>query len=422
MGDFCQMPPAAYLDTINEDLSHYEQISSSIKQSDLYWDYFIRYNLNAQARFGRNIPFATMLGTIARGLTPHEESVPIPAHCVVNSIEDLLRWCSFNNPPENEEASWQTLSNAIICGNQTTADAINYEALMSWINTPEEISEAPIFIPKDSGVQRDLAERIGLPEALRRCQNFSAPGMAPSRLILKKLCPLMVYKNMDIPLRITNGGPLLRLINVDRHLLHCERLDVNETTGEESVTFIPIPRFRFVYNTRRDGEDPGMRFVRYQFPVQVAFAFTSYRAQAKTLSRIGICIGNGGSQIKRHGQLYTILSRVTSMNNLSLYQPINTGEATYTVTNLVLDQLIREYPIPPPQIHPAQISISNSNPPSQPSSSPSSSSSDDSPPSDIDLPDVESELSFNEQTIPSDENGNNTFYLHLIYFTPNLLR
>jgi len=54
---------------------------------------------------------------------------------------------------------------------------------------------------------------------------------------------------------------------------------------------------------------------RRQFPVRIAFAMTSNKAQGQTLSRLGIYLEK---DFFSHGQLYVAMSRVGNPNDLKI--------------------------------------------------------------------------------------------------------
>ena len=90
-------------------------------------------------------------------------------------------------------------------------------------------------------------------------------GMPPHKLELKKFCPLLILKNLNVKDGITNGTRCI-LLEVTRNLLKVKLCH----NGEDAL----IPRIR-----NREHEDFGFVMERLQFPVMLAYAMTINKAQ-----------------------------------------------------------------------------------------------------------------------------------------------
>jgi hypothetical protein len=89
-----------------------------------------------------------------------------------------------------------------------------------------------------------------------------------------------------------------------------------------------------------------MRFTRRQFPVKLAYSTTINRAQGKTLDRVCVDLR---TPVFSHGQLYTALSRVRTINDVAiLLKPPDNQDAalaqssssTRSVLNIVHQELL----------------------------------------------------------------------------------
>ena len=82
-------------------------------------------------------------------------------------------------------------------------------------------------------------------------------------------------------------------------------MEENDRTGELRLTTRKTGHFR-------------------QLPLAPAYAMTIHKAQGQTLNRIHLVLGRG---CFAHGQLYTALSRVRKLTDLTLDRPIRFREA-----------------------------------------------------------------------------------------------
>jgi ATP-dependent DNA helicase PIF1 len=82
--------------------------------------------------------------------------------------------------------------------------------------------------------------------------------------------------------------------------------------GEHSGNTALIPRIKL---TPSDSQFP-FELTRLQFPVQLSFAMTINKSQGQTLSVAGLYLPKA---VFTHGQLYVALSRVGTMNDITVF-------------------------------------------------------------------------------------------------------
>ncbi len=153
------------------------------------------------------------------------------------------------------------------------------------------------------------------------------PSETPShRLILKKGVPIILLRNFSPTEGLCNDTRLI-VREFNKHVI-----DAKILTGSHLGKRVFIPRISI---TLSDTELP-FKLIHYQFPICLAFAMSINKAQGQTISYMGLYLSN---PVFTHGQLYVVLSRVQSKDNiLVLVKDDQINENTYT-KNIVYKEI-----------------------------------------------------------------------------------
>jgi hypothetical protein len=170
---------------------------------------------------------------------------------------------------------------------------------------------------------------------LEYMRSVTQSGVPSATLHLKEGCILILTRNMLATLGLVNGTRL-RLLSVappegePMSLLHVETVGLGEPTRH----FIP----RIIFELTTPG---GLKFVRRQFPVRLAYAFTGNKAQGQTIVK---SVSDSRHESFAHGTAYVANSRTTGFATLGfLHAPLPEGDAPGgrpTFTNCVLQHAL----------------------------------------------------------------------------------
>ena len=289
-GDFFQLPPV--LKTFTEEAYLQRELGGGYAFQIPLWDEagFHCLSLKHPHRQGKDPVFIQTLNAIRHG-NLLEPAIPLQGE-LLSPLDTLNRLC-LAPPPDNAPPPIRLCT--------TNREAIAFNAAMK-----ERLETPPVLF---------TAQVVG------RFREADFPTEA--LLELKAGARVMLLCNKHLP----NGE--MEYVNGDLGTI----LDIQ--TGEDTPCIqvkldkgptVQVGLFQWTtyeYVLEREGQRKFLRqrpvgyFV--QIPLKLAYAITIHKAQGLTLEQVELHLGNG---CFAHGQLYTALSRCTTLQGLHLDRPI----------------------------------------------------------------------------------------------------
>ena len=153
------------------------------------------------------------------------------------------------------------------------------------------------------------------PFAVEYLQSISLAFISPSCLKLKIGAPLILLRNLS-PREGLCNGTRMHVLGISRTCLQVAILG-----GKFHGMIRLLPRIKLTTTE----EDLSFILERTQFPVRLCFAMTVNKSRGQSLEQVGVDLRTPAFS---HGQLYVALSRVTSLDGLTLLSSEQTPSHT----------------------------------------------------------------------------------------------
>ena len=257
------------------------------------------------------IKFAEDLIKIGNGDANDENDyITVPESCITeNNLVDEIFSDIFRSHDYD-----QLIDSAILSPYNATVDDYNIQCLNDFDG------DCKVYNSID---ETDNNETFGITTEILNTLRVSS--LPEHLLILKKDCPVMLLRNLNLDDGLCNGTRL-QILNLGKYVIRC-RIMSGEKVGE--ICF--LPRITII-------EDKQFPFVlrRHQFPIKLAFAFTINKSQAQTFKKIGIDYTN---DVFAHGQNYVALSRGKNWYGIKIKLGIQTD---HKIKNIVWREVLND--------------------------------------------------------------------------------
>ena len=200
--------------------------------------------------------------------------IPKGAGLCTEDPEKALTFLFGKRPKRKSKSPYPELNprHAVLCVLNKDVDALNDAVLDGWVKGKAYTAKAAHCKPSDVVGNDPIAHTFASPEYMKSATQSGTPN---STLRLKKGCVLVLVRNMLSSLGLVNGTKLI-LLETPRDGGGEQVLKVQTVpplgSGEDPKVFF-LPRISFDMVT-----PGGLKFIRRQFPVRLAYALTAVRA------------------------------------------------------------------------------------------------------------------------------------------------
>jgi len=138
----------------------------------------------------------------------------------------------------------------------------------------------------------------------------------------------MLLRNLDQQSGLCNGTRLI-ITRMGKFVLE-GRVISGSNVGDK----VYVPRLSLSPSDVRIS----FKFQRRQFPITVSFAMTINKSQGQSLGHVGVYLP---TPVFSHGQLYVVVSRVTSRERIKILITNEDDEDTDETSNVVYEEVFR---------------------------------------------------------------------------------
>ena len=296
-------------------------VNACIQRSSL-WPKFQQLRLSQNMRVIpgiNNVAFATFLSSMSH-LTEMQGAIYLPPY--IRRMNSLDTFCSQVFPTTLMQEAHTNFNafegRAILSFRNDTVTQFNERLLLELPGTMHYFHAA-------NSMKEDEAVPGVEPLPVEFLQSIELASLPPSKLCLKIGAPVILLRNLSPKQGLCNGTRMT--------ITHLGRSSIDGVIcGSQFYgQFRLLPRLHL---TTLEGDLPFI-MKRKQFPIRLCFAMTVNKSQGQSLSTVGVDLRLPAFT---HGQLYVALSRVTSLDGLTVL--FSEGNATQTTDNIVFPEVL----------------------------------------------------------------------------------
>ncbi|KAK1371084.1 ATP-dependent DNA helicase [Heracleum sosnowskyi] len=242
-----------------------------------------------------------------------------------NSVENMIEW-TYPNFMDNYKCPKYLSERAILTPTNQIVGHLNgviVDTIPGEIFTYFSVDKAEDF----GGTSSDLNFAFP-PEYLN---SINIPGIPPHELKLKVGVAVMLMRNLNQTLGLCNGTRMM----ITKCLKICVQCEV--ICGAFVGTRHFIPRMELCPTETK----LPFKLIRKQMPLQICYSMTINKSQGQSLERVGLFLPKA---VFTHGQMYVVISRVTSPQGLKIFIDSNSGASTNVTQNIVYKEVFYNVP------------------------------------------------------------------------------
>jgi hypothetical protein len=294
------------------------------------------------------VPADVLPPTLRRVYVPQQSTA-------TDSLDAALVWLFGPVPPREGPFPILNPRYALLTTLNQTVDEVNSIVLDRYVDGEVLVLDAAHELSDDTDGNDDaIAKQHATLEYMQGCVQSGVPS---ATVTLKKGCVVILVRNLLSTEGLVNGTKLVVLSDPPGeedpylNILHVET--VPPPGGGQEPTQHWLPRFCFELFT-----PGGLKFIRRQFPVRLAYSLTGQKSQGQTILR---CVADVRKPPFAHGVSYVQASRCTDFNSLCfLHAPVTDEEPRPIFVNYVIQQALAKGVIgasPPPRAEQVEVDV-----------------------------------------------------------------
>jgi len=335
-GDFEQIPPV--VPRGNKDAV----LHASVKNLS-FWRYFKIHTLHHPQRDRVDKKHSQMVDDLGVDTYPHSTLengdidpilVDIPFNDIFLANREEKEFCNDIFPSEVLQNSRESSLRAIVTCRNDRVDLLNSMILekkygkMYYKFSTDELIDDSIKLSKSHPHVAASFKSIAF------LHKSTAPGVPPHKLELKIGCICFATRNISYDEGILNNA-VLEVVDIGKYIVKVRSLSLEQQT-QKPAPVVDIPRISFHFYRGRSG----IKIIRKQFPLRLAYARSIHRVQGDNLNRVNLDLT---TRPFVHGQLKVALGRVSRGSDISacaFQQDVIEQTRSIRTNNIVYKELL----------------------------------------------------------------------------------